>query len=69
MKLQEGTKLTVRDDLKLGLDFESGIVSEMLEFKGMDVTLTRYSGENNSFHIKEDDEVWFWDKEMFKEFL
>lgn len=73
MEFTVGMKLTVRADLEeaeFGDEtlFESGVVEEMTEYCLKEVTVARIRSSNTCF-IKEDGEIYFWDKNMFKEFL
>lgn len=66
-ELVVGMKLTVREDLNVDLECESGVVEDMMELVGKEVTVSRLTTKG-SFEIKEDESIWLWDKCMFKEF-
>lgn len=62
-----GTKLTVRDDLKVGEPYDKvKFVQGMKRWLGKTVTITRkrYGG---MFEIEEEGVHWIWSWEMFKE--
>lgn len=66
IELVVGMKLTVREDLKIGMECLSGVVGAMLEFAGREVTVVQLWFD--SFKIEEDGWMWHWNECMFKEF-
>lgn len=68
-----GDVLKVRNDLSMDMDFESGIIDEMLEFKGKLVEIEDAwqisDGEEiyDGYLLKGDNNCWHWNNEMFEE--
>lgn len=65
-----GMKLTVRDDLVNNKNYNGLLyASRMGKFanKKVEIVKTDAGTMGNRFRIKEDNEDWFWDFEMFKE--
>lgn len=64
MPLKVGDRVRIRKDLSVDLECESGVISSMLKYAGMDATITEVRGCFYSLDI--DDDEHSWDLELFK---
>lgn len=66
MRYKVGDKVKVRKDLIEGTDYGGeGVVEEMLEFRGKEVTIQKVMFDRE-YVILEDRDNWYWTEEMFE---
>jgi len=65
MNLKVGDKVRIKTNLKLGKWYgHEYFVDGMDEYAGEVCTVSKVNEKNDTFFIKEDDELWHWTEKM-----
>ena len=68
MKYEVGDKVKIREDLKVGKDYnDCTFIVDMEKYKGKIATITYCYNDDDSYEIDLDGGTWFWTNDMFKD--